>query len=233
MLNKYARSITCVAILSVILLGCESTPTDPNGTPEWQTVFFDDFNRSNGPVGNNYHVQIEGGSGVLSIADNRLQLSGGLYYAIRYINEVNDDVIRVSVRCSTTVWSGVDYGFGVAARSRIASVDSMLQEGYFLGVFAEKDSIYIFKMTADSLGLPPAISSKAFNVHENVSYLIELTVNKEDLIGVVRDLSTGIADTLTGIDTGALLTEGTGSIHGMQANADVIYFDDFKIERYE
>lgn len=234
MLNKYALSITLAAVLSVAFIGCESKESTGTTPAEWQTVFFDDFNRSDGPVGNNYQVQIEGGSGVLSISNNRLQLSGGRYYAIRYVNGGYDDVIRVGVRCSTTAWSGGEYVFGVAAKYRILYVGSRQQELYCGFVFAEKDSIYIVKITAaDTLGLPPAIASKAFDVQEDRSYLVELTVNKEDLMVVVRDLSTGIAATLTAKDSGPLLTGGTASINGWQGDGDVIYFDDFKIERYE
>ena len=244
MLNKYACSIVLAAVLSVGFLGCESkesTPTGPGTTPEWQTVFFDDFNRSDGPVGSNYSVDIrstsEGLSYTFSISNNKLKLSGGVMYAIRYVNEVYDGAIRVSVEFSTTPWSGHEeygYGFAVAAKSRILDVDSGQQEAYFGAVSADKDLISISKITAaDTLGLPPAIASKAFDVQENRSYLIELTVNREDLVLVVTDLSTGVADTLTAKDSGPLLTGGIVSINGIQGEGDMIYFDDFKIERCE
>ena len=91
------------------------------------------------------------------------------------------------------------------------------------------DSIAIQKMSGT---LSPLIS-KAYDVQENRSYLLELTVNNNDLTFIVKDLITGIADTLNVKDTGSLLTGGTVGIHGLQGDGDMIYFDDFKIEKYE
>ena len=58
-------------------------------------------------------------------------------------------------------------------------------------------------------------------------------VNNKYITFVVKDLITGIADTLNVKDSGSLLTGGTGSINGIQGEGDVIFFDDFKIEKYE
>ena len=241
MMNKSNLFIIVLAILSMVFYTCKSeSPTDDStgDTAEWQTVFFDDFNRSDGPVGSNYSADIrsisEGLSFSFSISNNKLKLSGGVMYRIIYVNEVTNDVIRVSLKFSTTPWSGHEeygYGFGVIAKGRILNLDLGQQEGYGGFVSADKDLIRIGKITAaDPLG---GDASKAFNVQENRSYLIELTVNREDLVLVATDLSTGIADTLTAKDSGPLLTGGIVSINGIQGEGDMIYFDDFKIEKYE
>ena len=127
MMNKSNLFIIVLAILSLVFYACESeSPTnDETGdTAEWQTVFFDDFNRSDGPAGSNYSALIYNPSeglidSTLSISNNMLQLSGGIYYAIIYVNEVTNDVIRVSLKCSTTAAPSGSYIFGVCAKSRI------------------------------------------------------------------------------------------------------------------
>jgi hypothetical protein len=230
MLPKFKLFIIGLAVLSIIfLMFCKSPTDDDKGdTPEWQTVFFDDFNRSDGSAGSNYTVQIESGSGVLSISNNMLQLSGGVYYAIRYVNEVTNDVIRVSVKCSTMTAPSDSIGFGVCVKGRILS---NLQEFYIGAVWMSIDSIAVHKMSGT--GLSPPLISKDYDVQENRSYLLELTINNKDLTFIVKDLITGIADTLNVKDTGSPLTGGTVSINGLQGDGDTIYFDDFKIEKYE
>jgi len=58
-------------------------------------------------------------------------------------------------------------------------------------------------------------------------------VNNKDLTFVVKGLITGIADTLNVKDSGSLLTGDIVSLNGMQGEGDVIFFDDFKIEKYK
>lgn len=226
MIYKFKPYTIVLAFLSIVfLMFLQSCTDDDTGdTPEWQTVFFDDFNRSDGPVGSNYSAQIENGSGAFSISDNMLQLSGGIYYTIRYVNEFTNDVIRVSIKCSTTSATSDTYGFAVCAKG------TGIQECYGGAVWMVKDTVTILKMT--ELGYPPLIS-KAYDVQENRSYLLELTVNKEDLTFILKDLITGISNTWNAKDTGSLLTGGSVSINGIQGDGDVIYFDDFKIEKYE
>lgn len=221
--------IVCAALSIVFLMFCKS-PTNDDTSGEWQTVFFDDFNRSDGSIGSNYTVQIESGSGVLSISNNMLQLSGGVYYAIRCVNEVTNAVIRVSVKCSTTVATagGNSYGFAVGAKSSILAAG---QEGYAGAVFMDTDSIGIIKMSGTVL--PTTLISEAYDVQENRFYLLELTINKKTLTFILTDLTTGSSETLTVIDIGSTLTGGTVSINGIQDDGDMIYFDDFKIEKYE
>jgi hypothetical protein len=205
---------------------CKSTTDNgTDDTAEWQTVFFDDFNRSDGAAGNNYTVQVEGGSGTFSISNNMLELSGGVYYAIRYANDVTSDVIKVSVKCSTMTAPSDDYAFSVVAKS------SNLGNGYGGAVWAAKDSISIFKMTGGEQ--PSHLISDAFEIQENRSYLLEFTVADNNLIFIVTDLTTGISEPLNTTDTGSPLTGGTVSINGIQSDEDIIYFDDFKIEKFE
>ena len=236
MINNFKLCIIVLAVLSTVFLTCDKSPTndDTGDTAEWQTVFFDDFNRSDGPAGSNYsaHIYIpsEGFSDTLSISNNMLKLSGEIYYAIRYVNEVTNDVVRVSLKCSTTNAPSGSYAFGVSARTRDVMQQSY-QESYSGFVSMDEDSIAILKLSGSEL--PPPLISKAYDVQENRSYLLELTVNKNDLTFIVKDFVTGIAETLNVKDTGSLLTGGIVCINGMQSEGDVIYFDDFKIEKYE
>lgn len=232
MMPKFKLCIIVLAVLSIVFFMFCKSPTDDDAgdTPEWQTVFFDDFNRSDGSAGSNYTVQIESGSGVLSITNNMLQLSGGVYYAIRYVNEVTNDVIRVSLKCSTTVATsgGNIYGFAVGAKGKVLETG---QEGYAGAVFVDIDSISIIKMSGTVS--PTTLISEAYDVQENKFYLLELIISNGDLTFILTDLTTGLSETLTVKDTGSILTGGIVVISGIQDDGDIIYFDDFKIEKYE
>ena len=237
MLSNNKSSIILLAIFSCILVMCE-IKTSPENVPEWQTVFFDDFNRNDGPVGSNYSVTLYIPSvaitDTLSISNNILQLTGELYYAIKYMNEVNNDVIRVSAKFSTSAAPSSDYAFGVCARSKYQDPPNyQLVDAYCGFVAMDTDSIGIYKVIGGNLNLSDPIIAKAFDVKENRTYLIELTVNQLDLTFVVNDLTTGTSETLNFKDNNSPLTGGGVSINGMLGGEDVIYIDDFKIEKYE
>ena len=97
----------------------------------------------------------------------------------------------------------------------------------------DADSIGIYKAVGGNLNLSDPVISKAFDVKENRTYLIELTVNQRNLTFVVNDLTTGTTETLNFKDNNSPLTGGGVSINGMLGGGDIIYIDDFKIEKYE
>lgn len=214
-MNKFKLYTIVLAILSIVFLMCECKSPTNGDTAEWQTVFFDDFNRNDGPVGSNYLVTIwnviEDEQHTLSIFNNKLTLSSGgvILSDIRYVNEVTNDVIRFSLKCSTTnpisgSYEGFSYGFGIQARSRFISNNN--REAYS-GV-VEGDTIRIIKkmpggeLESQAYG---ELASQAYNIQANKSYLLELTVDKENITFTVKDLETGIAETLNGTDTGSML----------------------------
>ena len=241
MQSSSKSGIVILAFFSALLLSCvRKTPTigETETVLEWQTIFFDDFNRSDGPIGSNYSVTLYIPSvaitDTLSIKNNNVRLSGELYYAVKYANEVTNDIIRVSVKFITTAAPTGNYAFGVCARGTYeAAPDYQLAEAYGGFVEMDTDSIGITKFSGENLNLPVPLVSKAYDVQENRSYLLELTVANKNITFVVKDLITAIVDTLTFEDNDLFLSGGTVSINGMLGEAEVIYFDDFKIERYE
>ena len=237
MLSKNKISIILLAIFSCVLFMCD-IKTSPENAPEWQTVFFDDFNRNDGHVGSNYSVTLYIPSvtitDTLSISNNKVPLTGEVYYAIKYVNEVKNDVIRVSAKFSTSAAPSSDYAFGLCARSKYQNPPIFqLLDAYCGFVSMDADSIGIYKAVGGDLNLSDPVISKAFDVKENRTYQIELTVNQKDLTFVVTDLTTGTSETLNFTDNNSPLTGGGVSINGMLGGEDVIYIDDFKIEKYE
>ena len=224
----FRHAAVTFVILSIIFLMCkDDSPTDEDteGTAEWQTVFFDDFNRSDGPAGNSYSLEIYEGSGTFSITDSMLVYSGGGFYAVRYVNEVSCDVIRVSMKCRTMAAANLeDYGIGVCIKS------SSLYNGY-LGIISRSEtSIGIYKMYE---GVLSYLKTEDYNVRADRSYSLELTINDNNFTLIVTDLTTGISDTLNVTDTDSLLTGNLMGISGIQSEGEIVYFDDLKIEKYE
>ncbi len=76
MIYKFRLCIIVLAILSIVfLMFCESpTNNETEANPEWQTVFFDDFNRSDGDLGNNLSVEVYP-AGTVEIVNNKVKIT--------------------------------------------------------------------------------------------------------------------------------------------------------------
>ena len=79
MLSNMKRSIILLVIFSSLFFMCESkTSTESN--PEWNEVFYDNFNRSDGLIGNNYsamlYIPSVAMTDTLFISNNQLKLTG-------------------------------------------------------------------------------------------------------------------------------------------------------------
>ncbi|MFC1552900.1 SUMF1/EgtB/PvdO family nonheme iron enzyme [Candidatus Latescibacterota bacterium] len=217
------------------------TTDDGTGdTAEWQTVFFDDFNRSDGDLGNDLSVDIYP-AGTVEIESNKLKITAAekTMYAINY-SEVNANSIRASVICSTTTvnTSQEVYGIAVSARGKLIDiVDNIPRQQYYSAGFGTINgdgsvtapSISISKTTIDGFS---TLASKEYEIAENRSYKIVLTVNNNNLTMVVTDMVTAEVATITATDQNPL-TEGIVSLNGYQSNNLVLFIDDFKIEKYE
>ena len=242
MMSKFKLSIIILAISSIVFLMCDKNPTDDGtgDTSEWQTVFFDDFNRSDGDLGNNWSVEVYP-AGTIEIVSNKVKITAAeqtMYYAINY-GEVNANAVRVSVICSTTTVNPSQEGYGVAVMARgkvIDIVDNIPRQQYYgggLGTIIGGDgsivppSISISKGTIDGMS---TLASRAYEIAENRSYKIVLTVNNKNLTLVVTDMVTAEEGTLTATDQNPL-TEGIVSFNGYQRNNLVLFVDDFMIEK--
>ena len=244
MMNQSNLFIIVLAILSMVFYTCESeSPTD-NGTEdtaEWQTVFFDDFNRSDGDLGNDLSVEVYP-AGTVEIVNNKVKITAAeqtMYYAINY-REVNANAVRVSVICSTTTFNPSQEVYGVAVMARgktFGIVDNIPRQQYYGGGFGTVSgegsiiapSIVISKSTIDGVSI---LASNAYEIAENRSYKIVFTINNKNLTLEVTDMVTAEETTITATDQNPL-TEGIVSFNGYQPNNLVLFIDDFKIEKSE
>ena len=242
--GKIKNCAFVMAALSLAFTACnKNNPTSSTTNATWQTVFSDDFNRADGSVGVNYSVQWYGG-GATSILSNRVRVAGGTNYAIRYLTGVANQVVKVSVKCTTTMAPLGGYGLGVTVKSRsLGDTTWMNQEMYsgYVWLIAIPASNYtpalpdssagIFRVSG--IGLPTPLASQSCVIKKGGAYLIELIADKNVLTLVVTDLATNSPQTVTVTDAGPALAGTIVSLNGMQTDGDTTYFDDFKIEKYE
>jgi len=130
-LKYFGIVITFVALFSNCTKDENITTPPPIPTPEWKTVFFDDFSRTNtinGDLGSNWWVFDTTNGSIMQITNNEVrsvQGTGPCPYAL-YFQEVNNSTFRISVKVKTD--SITDATIILFAR-----VDSSLSDGYFVG----------------------------------------------------------------------------------------------------
>ncbi len=226
MKNFVKLSFIPIVVLTIMILlwNCKDETDDKNN--EWETIFFDDFNREDGGLGKNYSVQIYG-NGTATISDNQLKIEDGKFYAVRYETKVPDNKVKFSLKCTTDDQPSTEYAFGISVRTKNLANEWMEQEVYMGAIWMYSDSISISKLVGT--GIPISLVEKKYDSQPNKSYLLELTYDSGDLKLVITDLSTNKTETLNVTDPSPLSGDII-SINGMQADGDVIYFDDFKIE---
>jgi len=230
----YFTGILIIVTIAFILSGCEKdNDDDVNDGPKWETILFDDFNRANGAIGSDYSFQVAFGSGTISISNNQMKLENGGFYAIRYANPVPDEVIRISLKCTISENTTSGLGFGVSGKSQNLGTDWEIQELYGGWMFLDDDLIGIMKLMGKTLGIPEPLISMAYDINVNISYLMEFTIDNKDLNLKITNLNTNTTEIVNVEDSGTPLTGNIVSINGYQGDGDIIYFDDFKIEKFE
>lgn len=218
-----------MAILLVLPVSCDLlTTAGPNDVKTWQTIFFDDFNRADGDLGSDYSVQIYG-DGSASIENNQLKMEGDQFWAIRYNTEVLDQVIRVSVTVLARPES-LHAAVSVSGKTRNLGNDWQQQELYSGALAFDTDSIYIAEMRGSTYTI---VADQTFSTQFNRSYRLELTINNTEITLKVTDLQTGSEQSLTYTDIGTPLNGPIVSLNGRQETDEVVYFDDFRIEKFE
>lgn len=219
-----------MAVLLVLPVSCDLfTTAGPNDGKTWQTIFFDDFNRADGDLGSDYSVQIYGG-GSASIESNQLIIQGDGSWAVRYNTEVLDQIIRVSA----IVQAGPESHTAIASvsgKTRNLGNEWMSQEMYSGALAFNTDTMYIVSMR----GTPYVIvAEKGYEAHLNRPYRLELTINNAEITLKVSDLQTGSEQSLSYTDTETPLNGPIVSLNGYQELiGEVVYIDDFRIEKFE
>jgi len=221
-------------LLSTSCGGSESTDVETDPVSEWRTVFSDDFNRGNGPIGSNYfvvlyHVLDNVTTFDASVVNNEVQLTWAsqTYFAVRYSQPVTGDTTRVSATFTVREAPSTGSSFSVSARSTY--LPSYELTGAYLGGVYD-GGIGIFK--ASSASNPVALVSKAFNLTQGRSYRVELTLRGSDLSFVVKDLTSGATESIAVSDADSPLTGTTFGLNGLVGSGDIIAFDDFLIEEW-
>jgi len=206
--------LVCLMILAV---HCKKKDDTTNGECIWTTIFFDDFNRTDGRIGPNYTVQFYP-HGEEYIQDGKLFV-GGEAWAIRYMHGVSENKLKVSILFYTT--DTTMFNFGVTGRSKDLGNNWSSQE-FIMGVTSMTE-IGVMKCLG---GSPVSIGSNSFTVEANRTYRLSLEIDGGTYTVMIEDLDSGASDSLIVTDSSPL-TGTTVSINGMGSQG---FFDDFKIE---
>ncbi|MFC2107212.1 hypothetical protein ACFLRY_02630 [Bacteroidota bacterium] len=234
MKTKRYFSLVGVLFLScmILIISCKKDEDDNSNDPappdpcSWQTAFFDDFNRANGPIGPNYSVQLGWpvGAGGADIFNNQLRFRGEEFWAIRYTTPITDKSVRVSIKFS--VVDSSNYNFSLEVFSKDMGNNWMQQEGYFGGISMTELSIH--KM----LGVPyDKIAFAPFQLKIGHSYKLVFTAISNVLSLHIEDLNdSSTSGNIDFTDTGTVPSGNVVSINGFNAIKDVNLFDDYLVE---
>ena len=189
----------------------------------WQTVFYDNFNRSDGAIGINYTTLPSGGITQLGIVSNEVKVANGVtspaYWIISYINGVNADSIRISCKYKAP---NSGYAFSISARDNGVNT-------YSAGIMSNSDTIAIYRR--DYIGNSTTLVGEKAYLDTTKTYYLEFTLKGADLS--FKFVGVGMTDTITINAMDNLLT---GDLVNLSAYYYLpnrsVYFDDFKIESY-
>lgn len=215
-MKKYFIPVALLLAALVILFShCKKKEDKNTVTCTWTTVFFDDFDRADGPVGPNYTVQCHP-SGEAFIQSGKLYVTGQ-YWAVRYIQGIGEEKLRISILLYTTDSSG--FYCGVTGRSR--DLGNNAQE--FIMGLTSMTKIEIMKCLQVQ---PFSLGSLPFTLEANTTYKLSLEINGGVYTVRIEDINTGAGAFLTVTDASPLFGT-TVSINGAGPQG---FFDDFRVE---
>lgn len=232
-------NVFIILMLTFLSLQCkkDNKSAVQNTASTWDTVFVDNYQRANGPLGNNYSVQVASGNGradsilgTANILNNQLSFEGYGLWAIRDTTGVPGNVVRVSINC--IVEKG-NPNFGIAVQSQNLGYNWRYQE--FYAAFIGSNKIGIFKYintVATPQNYPDTLVSSSLIVQNGHTYKLQFVANNKNLSAYINDLNTGSKDSVKYIDNGTTLTGTIVSLNGNNANTtDLLLFDNFIIEK--
>ena len=221
------------AFLLVLIAGCSKSPDSNDNTPiivcTWDTVFYDDFQRTDTLLGSNYQAIIQptphGGHGFADIWNNSLRISSdSVFWAIVYNPSVDGSRTRVSVQCVTPA-SGGTCAFAVGGK--FTNPGTTTQTGYLAA--AMNNGIGIYKIVN---GFMTPLASQAYQVQYNHTYKLSLTMNYSSLSAVITDEASGVSVTVTTTDGETGLSGKYYTLNGNSLGGQVVLlFDNFLLER--
>lgn len=193
----------------------------------WQTVFYDDFNRADGTLGSNYTYPHQGGPITqLGILNNEVKVaSSGLgsngspnaYWEINYINGVNANNIRIS--CN---FRAPNSGYAFTINARDNGINT-----YSAGIMSNTDTIQIY--SHDYFGHSIKLAGEKANLDISKTYFMEFTLEGMNL--AFRFVEVGKTDTIIIKATDNSLTGNEVNLSGYYYSPNVaVFIDNFKIE---
>ncbi len=210
--------------------------------PIWQTVFFDDFNRADGNLGVNYILSNSNSttsllSNMVFVENTNYVYGSGnnSYYIILYSQPITNNRIRLSFKLKTLSFDGNGFNIGLGNGNRGQyDILGMTIIGSGFTPFGLNPGLF--------LGGTGNYTNMAFQTLPNTFYKLILEINRSssNLIGEIKDDSdnsivlgsvTLTNQTLLSILTNNLVTLSfmyPGNVTNYQ-----IYYDDFKIEKFE
>lgn len=218
------KSVVIVLLYCLLGYSCskeENNPIEPQD-PEWETVFFDDFNRentANGDLGSNWKVFNATNGSIMQITNNEVRAEQdsaeeSCPYAV-YFQDVNYSFMRVSVKART--------GSSVESPTilLIARADTNLSNGYTIG----SDGGWI------SMEGPNVSYISLDKLSANTTYVLEIVTDSTGFEATMKDSTTGY--TLSGGGISGSLVSGIVGFMAGERSPNVMYVDEFKIEILE
>ncbi len=194
----------------------------PIQAQSWQTVFFDNFNRTDTMLGNNYNTSAEHIS-QSGIFNNEVKVTNAFltpaYWIVEYLNDINFDSIRVSCKFRA---NNTNFGFSINARDNGINT-------YSAGIMANTDTIGIY--SRDYVGNSNKLSGAKAFFSTSKTYFLQFTLLRDHLS--FKYVEVGQTDTITLNTTNGALTGNKVSLSSYYSALNVTnYFDDFRIESF-
>lgn len=224
-----------------LIIGCtEENIIAPSPTIEWETLFFDDFNRentSNGDLGSNWIVYDTNVS-IMQIINNEVRAEREIPasykpdicpYAL-YFQDVNCqdfEKTKISVKMRT------DSDSNSPVFILFVGADSILNNeysgflgydggGFFIGYNGESFIAYD----------PSAQNTYPYKISANTTYMLEMTVDSKEYNYKIYDFATGRLLDYGGTTDEVLISGKVGFMVGARS-PNTVFVDDFKIEIQE
>lgn len=217
------KSVVIVLLYCLLGYSCskeENNPIEPQD-PEWETVFFDDFNRentANGDLGSNWKVFNATNGSIMQITNNEVRAEQdsaeeSCPYAV-YFQDVNYSFMRVSVKART--------GPSVESPTIVlfARSDTSWESGYCVGY----DSNF-FQGGPGVTYIDPTGRMVA-----NTTYILEIITDTTGFEATMYDSAFGYFPVSS---IGGSLVSGKVGFMAGQRSPNVMYVDEFKIEILE
>lgn len=211
-------------LLPVIFLSaCKTGTENPAPACAWQTTFWDEFQEADGPLGSNYTLQVNSGTGSAAIVSKTLELTGPMdYWAIRYTGTVEGDIQRISMK----FLSPETFTIGVAGKSRDLG-NNWQQQEFYLAVM--NDTLLTIQKCQGMF--PTLLAQQTISVTTGHEYQLALLIDGTALTATIEDLTAGFKFQAAATDTGTPNTGTTVSMNGCCLSAtDKIRITEFKVE---